>query len=368
MREVDYQDFSLKLHNKASGEKNRIPVNATLELTYRCTNRCVHCFCNLPAGDGEAEKNELTIDEIEGLFDDLQRMGCLWLLITGGDPLVRKDFRDIYLSAKRHGFITSVFTNGVIIDDAIADLFHKYPPFTVEITMYGATAGTYEEVTRVSGSYERYRQGLMRLVDRGVKLKLKTMALTINRHEMHELERIAGELNCHFRFDPLLHKRIDENDYSDPVRYRISPEDVVRLDMEFPERMEAHEEFCERMVGEPVRSDKLITCGAGRSSLHIMPDGTVLPCSMLINRGFSLRLHPLDEIWFSLIPTVLAERRDFHIICEDCGLRNLCGQCPGWSYIEHGRVDLEVPYLCRIAHKRAESFPFLDEKKQGRIK
>ncbi len=359
MRETTYKDFSLRVHEKALRGEKRVPVNATLELTYRCTNRCVHCYCNLPAGDPAARQSELAFDEIEKIFDALRDMGCLWILLTGGDPLLRKDFSDIYLSAKRHGFIVSVFTNGVLIDDRIADLFAKYPPFVVEITMYGATRQTYETVTRSPGSYDNYWAGLKRLLDRNVKVKLKAMALTITQHEIGELDRIARDLGRDFRFDPRIQKRIDRRTDSDPTKYRISPQDVVGLDRAFPERMEAQKEFCDRMIGAPPESDRLLLCGAGKSSLHIMPDGTVLPCSMMLDSGADLRTTPLPEIWDRHIPLVLERKRTRRLECHGCTLINLCGQCPGWAQVEYGTPEKKVEYLCRIAKTRAASLPFL---------
>lgn len=365
MREVGYQDFSLRLHGKADSGGKRVPINAAIELTHRCNNDCIHCYCSLPAGDSGAIRGELTLREIEKLFDDLQELGCLWLLITGGEPLLRPDFKEIYLSAKRHGFIVSLFTNGTLVTDEIADLLQKYPPFDVEITMYGATAETYEKVTRVPGSYRPYWEGVQRLLKRKVKLKLKTVALTINQHEMRQLNDIARGLGCEFRFDPVLNKRIDARTRTRPEEYRITPEDVVRLDLEFPERMKEHEEFCEKLVGEPDASRKVITCSAGRSTLHILPDGTVLPCQMLITMGWSIRERPLREIWEREFQKILDLERKFDLDCDRCGLQNLCGQCAGWSYVEYGRTDAQVQYLCDIARKREQSFPFLKGDDRG---
>ena len=359
MKEVKYQDFSLKLHNQALAGNKRIPLNATLELTYRCNNKCIHCYCSLSEHDRGAAEGELSRNEIEKLFDELEGMGCLWLLITGGEPLLRPDFREIYLSAKKHGFIVTVFTNGILINDEIADLFLEFHPFAVELTMYGATKETYEKITRVKGSYVRYREGLQRLLKRKVRVKLKAMAMTMNRHEMHGMNEIADELGCHFRFDPLLHKRIDAGTYSDPERYRLSPDEVVMLDTEFPERMQAYKEFCQGTVTEGKESDTVIDCGAGSSTLHVMPDATVLPCAMLLNKGISLRKKALKEIWDSDFLCVVREKKKFCLKCDSCALQSFCEQCAGWSFVEHGRIDCEAQYLCNIAHKRAESFSFL---------
>lgn len=185
------------------------------------------------------------------------------------------------------------------------------------------------------------------------------MALTVNQHEIQHMNEIAKKLGCEFRFDPVLNKRIDGKKYSDPVTYRISPDDVVRLDMESPERFDAYQEFCKRTGDQMIRSNKLILCGAGRSSLHITPEGTVLPCSMLMNAGVSVREKPLKEIWEIHFQEILDMERDFKLVCDSCTLHTVCDQCLGWSFVEYGIINKHVEYLCDIMKMRASSFPFL---------
>ena len=359
MNTLSYADFSSKVHVKSLNK--RIPLDATLELTYRCNNRCVHCYCNLPKNDERAMKDELTTEEIRKLLDDLASMGSLWLLITGGEPLLRPDFKEIYIYAKKKGFLITLFTNGTLVDDTITSLLSKYPPFVVEISLYGATKETYEKVTRVKGSYENCIRGIGKIIDAGIKLKLKTMALTINQHEIEAMDRMAREMRCEFRFDPMINKRLDNNTYSDPVAYRISPEETVRLDIRFPQRIKEFKEFCERMVYAPVKSDRLVNCGAVGSCMQISPDGMVLPCSMLIKMGISLRERSLKDIWEVHFQKIIDLKRNIHLKCDHCTLENLCGQCAGWSLVEYGEVEREVQYLCDIAQKRAEVFPFLND-------
>jgi radical SAM protein with 4Fe4S-binding SPASM domain len=186
------------------------------------------------------------------------------------------------------------------------------------------------------------------------------MALTINQHELHRLDAIARDLGCDFRFDPILHRRIDTNTYSVPEKYRLSTEVVTQLEMEFPERIEAHKEFCESMAGRTIEDEKLITCGAGRSSLHITPDGIVLPCSMLIGEGVSVREKRLEDIWDIHFERVRNLRKDFELECDSCSLRNVCDHCPGWSFVEHGVKDKKVQYLCDIIQMRASSLHLME--------
>ena len=123
MNTLSYADFSSKVHAKSSNK--RIPLDATLELTYRCNNKCVHCYCNLPENDEHAMQDELTTEEIKKLLDDLASMGSIWLLITGGEPLLRPDFEEIYLHAKKKGFLITLFSNGTLINENII----KFPDF-----------------------------------------------------------------------------------------------------------------------------------------------------------------------------------------------------------------------------------------------
>ncbi|KKL06923.1 hypothetical protein LCGC14_2591200 [marine sediment metagenome] len=108
-------------------EEKRIPLSAEIELTERCNNNCVHCYINLAANDEEARKRELSFREIRDIVDETVQMGCFWWLITGGEPLVREDFVDIYLYLKKKGLLTSVFTNATLITPELVSLFKKYP-------------------------------------------------------------------------------------------------------------------------------------------------------------------------------------------------------------------------------------------------
>jgi radical SAM protein with 4Fe4S-binding SPASM domain len=360
MNTLSYSDFSSKIHAASSGK--RIPLNASIDLTFRCNNRCVHCYCNLPEHDATAKSSELTTEEVKKLLDGLASLGTLWLLITGGEPLLREDFEEIYMYAKQKGFLITFFTNGTLIDDKTVKLLSKYPPFVVEISLYGATEETYEKVTRVKGSYDRCMKGIKKIVNAGIKLKLKTMALIINQHEIEAMDRLARELGCEFRFDPILNKRIDDNAFSDPVQYRISPEDVVRLDKAYPKRMEEWERFCDKFVVEPVRDNRLYKCGAGLGMIHIDPPGIVKGCMMMKREGFSLREYDLKWIWDEGIPSVITLKKDSSLSCDDCHLAKLCGQCPAWSLLENEDMNKEVEYLCKIAKIRQRDFTFLNEK------
>ena len=178
MKELTYGAFSAALHERQSGQ--RAPLQVSIEVTRRCPLECLHCYNNLPMGDLDARHRELSKEEHFRVLDELVEMGCFWLLYTGGEIFARKDFLEIYTYAKQKGFLITLFTNGTLLTEAIADYLAQWPPFAIEITLYGRTRETYEALTAIPGSYDRCLRGIKFLRERGLPLKLKTVATSIN--------------------------------------------------------------------------------------------------------------------------------------------------------------------------------------------
>ena len=153
MEALPYSDFSLDLHQRTLNQ--RFPLQGTIEVTHRCPMKCVHCYNILPIGDQEAQHKELTVEEHCRILDEIVKAGCLWLLYTGGEIFSREDFLDIYTYGKRKGLLITLFTNGILITPKIADYLKDWPPFRIEVTLYGYTQKTYESITGLPGSYGR---------------------------------------------------------------------------------------------------------------------------------------------------------------------------------------------------------------------
>ena len=182
MDQLSYGAFSADLHQRQSGQ--RAPMQVSIEVTRRCPLECQHCYNNLPMGDQDARSREMTTEEHFKMLDELVEMGCFWLLYTGGEIFARKDFLEIYTYAKKKGFLITLFTNGTLINEKIADYLVEWPPFSIEITLYGRTRETYEALTQIPGSYDRCLRGIKLLRERKLPLKLKTVATSINKHEV----------------------------------------------------------------------------------------------------------------------------------------------------------------------------------------
>jgi radical SAM protein with 4Fe4S-binding SPASM domain len=351
----DYSSWSQGLKQRIG--VRRVPLAGTIELTRRCNHRCRHCYNNLPAGDSQALAEELNTDELRSILDELAAAGCMWLLFTGGEILLRPDFSEIYLYAKKKGFLITLFTNGTLITPQLARELARRRPFSIEITLYGATPETYERVTGVPGSFGRCLQGIRRLRDRGLPLKLKSMVITLNRQELWDMKRLAQEeLGLPFRFDAMLNPRCDGS--PSPLAVRLSPEEVVVLDLQDPERIRALQECSARFRRARAvqwQSDALYVCGGGTHSFAVDPSGRLRMCVLSPEEGFDLRRGGFQAGWDQCLSRARSLRLDPGSKCRHCTLRALCGMCPANGELECGDPQQPVDFLCRVAHLRAEA-------------
>ena len=210
METVSYEDFARGISHRIAGK--RVPLRGTIEVTRRCPLSCAHCYNNLPIEDEEARRTELSYEEHCRIVDEIVEAGCFWLLYTGGEIFARSDFIDIYKYAKRQGLLITLFTNAVLINEKIVDSLADYPPHYIEITLYGHTTKTYETITGKPGSFERCMRGIRLLMERGIPLKLKTVTMTLNKHEISEMKRFVEEdLGLEFRYDAMINPRLDRS-------------------------------------------------------------------------------------------------------------------------------------------------------------
>lgn len=345
-------------------QRKRVPVHFLWELTARCNNDCRHCYINLPAGDKEAIKKELTLTEAKHLIDEAVSMGVFACSITGGEPLLRKDFSDIYLYLKKRGILFNLFTSATLITKKHIDLFKKYPPVEIEVTVYGVTKKTYERVTGKEGSFDKFINGLNLLTENGIKPRLKAMALKSNAKELSQISDFCEKYTKdYYRFDPFLSLRYDRDSIrNDMIKAeRLSPEKIVEIEQEDSNRSKRLIEGCDHLISERTNTDnkRILQCVTGFYDFTISYDGYFLICSFLRDPDcmYNLREGSLKDAWENFAPKIInkeSKDKEFLSKCPVCPVLNLCMWCGAFAYLETGKMDEAVDYYCKIAHARAE--------------
>jgi radical SAM protein with 4Fe4S-binding SPASM domain len=357
-----------------------------IELTERCNNDCIHCCINRPANDAEARASEMTSEQVKDILQQAADLGCLQVRFTGGEPLLRADFEELYVFARRLGMKVMLFTNARLVTPHLADLFAAIPPrVAIEITVYGMRRESYEAVTRMPGSFAQFRRGMNLLLERNVSVVVKSALLPPNKHEMEEFEAWAQTLPgmttppyamC---FD-LRSRRDDAEKNARIESLRLSPQATLAV-LARDEAGYRHEmaEFASRFMGPP--GDRLFGCGAG-SSICVDAYGRAQPCLALrapeLTVGLISGSDPLsapekdgktrlsDALdTFSHLHERQSTDPDYLRRCAVCFLKGLCEQCPARSWAEHGTLDTPVKYRCELAHAQARYLGWLGEEEHG---
>jgi radical SAM protein with 4Fe4S-binding SPASM domain len=348
--------------------------NLDIELTERCNNDCIHCCINLPAGDESARTRETTAEQIKGILTEAASLGCLRVRFTGGEPLLRHDFEELYLFARRLGMKVLLFTNATLITPELADLFARIPPLArIESTAYGMSAESYEAVTRRPGSFSLFRRGVDLLLERNVPFILKSALLPPNRHEMEAFEAWCATIPwmdkppSYSLFFDLRNRRDDGAKNEQIAAMRLSPvEGLAVLARDEGRYRKTMQQFAQKFMAPP--GDRLLRCGAGRG-LCIDAYGRVQPCmgvrapELTVDAAECTSSSPLADALkrFASLGELRATNPAYLERCANCFLKGLCEQCPAKSWSEHGALDTPVEYLCEVAHAQAHFLGWLKE-------
>jgi radical SAM protein with 4Fe4S-binding SPASM domain len=287
--------------------------------------------------------------QILSLVDEIAEAGCLFLLITGGEPLLRKDFPEIYRRAKEKGLLVTVFSNGTVITESTLALFQSLPPHCVEISLYGATAATYENITGVAGSYERCLDGVKKLLESKIRVRLKTILMTLNRHEFADIENMARAFGVKFRFDAAIFPRI--NGDKGPMNLRVDPAEAIEREFSDKERVRTWKNYIETRQ-QWSTTESLYRCGAGLTGFHIDPYGNLQPCLMTSNIKYDLSKGSFMSGWNGIVSSIRDKKTKKGFACNQCDKKDLCGFCPAFFELENGADDVRSEYLCALGNVR----------------
>jgi len=346
-------------------QRKRGLASFELEITARCNNNCRHCYINLPADDKMALREELSLSQIKGIIEQAASLGVLWCTVTGGEPLLRNDFPEIYLFLKKKGFLISLFTNATAISKEHINLFKKYPPRDIEVTVYGISKGTYERVSRIAGSFDAFMCGIDILRRHQFRVLFKTMVLRSNVNELSKIAKFCRSISRHpFRFDPFLYMRYDRcsRRNAEIAAERLLPEEIAKIEKSDAERFREMKRNCNTLITYQralSNSRRIFLCGSGNAGFSISYNGYFRLCLELWHPRcvYDLKKGTLAEAWYKFVPVVremCSSRKEFLEKCRRCPIINLCMWCPAHSYLETGNMDEPVDYFCDVAKARYE--------------
>ncbi len=334
-----------------------------IELTERCNNNCRHCYINLPR-DSSSRMKESSTENIKNTLGEAASLGCLSVRFTGGEPLLREDFEEIYVCARKLGMKVFLFTNAALMTPALAALFAKTPPLEkIDVSVYGLTPQSYEAVSGIPGSCEAAFRGLEHLIRHGVPFLVKSVAFPSNREEISEFESWAAALpfaEGHPSFTTFLglRTRRDSESRNKEIRaLRLSPEEQFRIQAGDRDLyLKDTRSLFAGHAGPPGAG--LFPCEAGLGRASVDSYGTIQPCLLLRHPETVLSREKggLEEAMTRFFPELRkkkASNPEYLRRCARCFLSGFCEQCPAQSWAEHGTLDTPVEACCETAHHAA---------------
>lgn len=357
--------LSKYLHQK--GCKLGIPVSGNFELTARCNFNCKMCYVHLNQNVQELMKKELTTDQWLSLASDARDKGLLFLLLTGGEPFIRKDFEKIYVELIKMGFVISINTNASLYNEDLRKLFRAHPPSRINVSLYGGSEETYEKLCG-NPSFEKVVQNLRNMKEDKMQVRLNVSLTPSNASDMKNIFEISKELNVQSKTTSYMYPSIRVTGETGVNEGRFEAEDAGRIMAEWDKLRDSAETFHGRVKGilkcrETDCKDENRTgvlCRAGRSSFWMTWDGRMLPCgTMDIEASYPL------EVGFEKAWQEVKERTAKILLpkeCTNCGYRKICGVCAANCKAETGAFDSKPDYLCKMMNARCDAMIKMDTK------
>lgn len=314
------------------------------ELTFRCNEKCKHCYCIV-----DKARQELTTEEIKKILDDLYDMNCFEVTFTGGDPFVRSDTFEILKYAKSKGFLITIFTNGNLLSDSDLLFIKSLDIKAIHFSVYSDKPEKHDEFTQVPGSWQKTINAIKKCVMLGIPTNIKICTLDWNINDIGGILKLAEDLGTTAQVSLSITPKND-GDMS-PTNLRLKAiEDYAKVMMDVNEHIEIH---CSNDYTK-LRPDNGAICGAGRNSLNISPYGDVYPCNSFLYKCGNLREQSIKDIWET--SDVLKKVRGYTIDkvkgCKGCPELRYCNFCPGSAFLEKGDPLIKYDEACILAQAK----------------
>jgi radical SAM protein with 4Fe4S-binding SPASM domain len=289
----------------------------------------------------------LDTKKIKLILDKVYSQGMLWLCFTGGDPLTRRDFLELYAYAKNKGFIITIFTNAYSMNKKIAEYLKDRLPFVIEITLNAVTQDLYEKISQVKGSFYKVTRGINLILKANLPLKIKTQVTKDNLKELPKIKKFIENLGLRFRPSVFLHSRLNRD--LAPANLRISPQEVLSLNGN--KRLSMDD--CELLPHTAHRTPHtaIFRCAiAGRDGIHIDPYGNTFPCNCIRKSKVNLLKEDLEGARKKVLNWIRTRYFTNDSPCQSCSIRDSCYNCPGKALLETGSLEGRIDWFCDLAH------------------
>jgi len=327
---------------------NHILFNLVIELTYRCNEHCIHCYC-----PSNRNRQELSTEILCELILEFESMGGFCLQLTGGELLIREDIKSLLNFLCNRGLVITINSNLNLLDDEHIDLLKKLAPRSLGCSIYSAKAELHDSVTRSPGSFDRSIRNIQKVREAGIPVVIKTLLMKHTVYGWEDVEALANRLDCYYQFDLNITAKNDGN--RQPLDLRVRDEEIIKhLFTTRFKRLHQNDEPLEKSADDPKSTP---ICSAGAAGLSISPNGEIHPCIGLPIKLGRYPKDPIEKVWHN--SPFFESWNKLRLIdipmCKECQTVADCFRCPGAWFVENGDVMLPNDYTCFISKIAAKA-------------
>lgn len=351
----------------AKARMNHIPINGSIELLPLCNMNCDMCYVRLSKKELEIRGRLRTWQEWLEIGKQMKDAGTIFLLLTGGEPLLFPDFKKLYLGLRKLGMALTINTNATLLDKEWAVFFGKHKPRRINITLYGANDASYETLCHYPGGFEKTITAIKLLLENNVDIKLSSSLAKNNQNDMEQIIEIGEKLGVPVRVDTYMMPARRERFLPYNEQSRVNPKTAAQkrvkiLKKEMGPALFA--QFVQRKLFEvehivPEEGPGKVRCLAGSCSFTINWQGKLRPCVVLDLPSVSVFDHGFSYAW-EKVRSIVAE-----IVtspeCNHCKLRPICRTCFASALLEEGSYEATPKYMCEYAKESLRLF-YLEKK------
>jgi radical SAM protein with 4Fe4S-binding SPASM domain len=304
-----------------------LPISVQLDVTYRCNERCVHCYLD------HDDHGEMTTAEIKDVLDQIAEAGVFFLTLSGGEVLMRMDFFEILEHARALLFDVKIKTNAFMIREKEADRIRDLGVRSVQVSIYSHRPEIHDAITKLPGSLKRSIAGIRLLQSRGVKVTIANVLMRQNLNDYAGVKELAQGLGAEYTIDPTITPKMDGDRSILPLG--IEGKDLRQV-FRNPDLVGNVEEFC---APPPAVDDDVLEetpCSAGHTACYISPYGELFPCVQFPLPSGNVRTQKFLDIWHNSaqLNDVRSIRARDLPVCSTCSHVGTCTRCPGLAYME----------------------------------
>jgi radical SAM protein with 4Fe4S-binding SPASM domain len=311
----------------AKALKLNVPLSVHLDLTYRCNERCIHCYLD------HDDHGEMTTAEIKNLLDQMAAAGVFYLTFSGGEILMRRDFFEILEHARTRTFCIKLKTNGVLIREKEAERLRALGVESVQISVYSHRPEVHDAITKMPGSFRQSIEAVRFLRKHGLRVTMANVLMVQNAQDYPGVKALAAELGASFTMDPTITPMMD----GDRSILKLNVDNAALKEVFQDVALVGNvEEFCSPPRGVDEEALDMLPCSAGHTACYVSPYGDVYPCVQFPLPTGNVRRTKFLDIWrdspqFKEVRSITL--RDMPS-CSKCAHGATCTRCPGLAYME----------------------------------